>query len=311
MLTGWEFDRDGRKATQFDVMCKALGVSFDLSASKDRLLRIDNTESRKQELVQQIGSCLKHGSLGKQETLVLRGRLGFADSFIHGRLGATLLKQLSEHAYGRTSKIDFDLQVSLEAMAKRLQANKPRTVTAEVDRLWYIYTDAAYEPKLKTGGLGGALVDEHGAVEAWFGIILSEANCKVFGSSYKESIIYELEMLAGAIALCVWCRPSFGNLHTWFGDNDSVRYAFMRATGTGEVARELIKYYVQREEIQSAIVWFARVPTEANISDFPSRGQEHPLLTKLLDQSDTAKLTFANILKSMQDAGRPMFMGEA
>ena len=124
MLTGWDFDREGKKATVFSTMCNALGVSFDLSSSKDRTLRLDNTEKRKRELIEQIEQCLAAGSLGKQETLVLRGRLGFADRFIHGRLGAIVLKQLSEHAYGRSSKLDPDLAVSLKAMASRLEKGR-------------------------------------------------------------------------------------------------------------------------------------------------------------------------------------------
>ena len=33
MLTGWRFDMDGKKATTFGTVCKALGVQFDLSSS--------------------------------------------------------------------------------------------------------------------------------------------------------------------------------------------------------------------------------------------------------------------------------------
>ena len=33
MLTGWKFDMDGKKATSFGTVCKALGVQFDLSSS--------------------------------------------------------------------------------------------------------------------------------------------------------------------------------------------------------------------------------------------------------------------------------------
>ena len=54
MLTGWEFARDGKKATQFDIICKALGVQFDFSMSKDLVLRVCNTESRRKELISTI-----------------------------------------------------------------------------------------------------------------------------------------------------------------------------------------------------------------------------------------------------------------
>lgn len=45
--------------------------------------------------------------LTKPEVLVLRGKLGFADSFVHGRLGSLVLKKLAEHAYDRSAKLDL------------------------------------------------------------------------------------------------------------------------------------------------------------------------------------------------------------
>ena len=99
------------------------------------------------------------GRLSKAEALVLRGKLGFADSFVHGRLGALVLKKLAEHAYGKTSKLDGDLRVSLRAMALRLSTAGPRGVSSAIVKCWHIFTDAAFEQRAKTGGLGGVLFD--------------------------------------------------------------------------------------------------------------------------------------------------------
>jgi hypothetical protein len=44
MLTGWRFDIDGKKATSFGTVCKALGVKFDLSSSGERILAVRNAE---------------------------------------------------------------------------------------------------------------------------------------------------------------------------------------------------------------------------------------------------------------------------
>ena len=172
----------------------------------------------------------------------------------------------------------------------------PKIVTADLDRQWFIYTDAAYEPESQTGGLGVVLVEDSGSVAGWFGIPLTAEQCERFGSKLKESIIYELELVAGVVGLSFWCQAGFGILHTWFGDNDSVRFSFIRASGTGPIATLLVGYYMRKEAIQSAVVWFARVPTEANISDYPSRGQQHPLLTGNLEQSVLACAILEDIL---------------
>ena len=43
MLTGWDFERSGKKAAEFDVICKALAVQFDFSLSPDVVLKVSNT----------------------------------------------------------------------------------------------------------------------------------------------------------------------------------------------------------------------------------------------------------------------------
>ena len=43
LSTGWAFAKDGRKATEFSRICSALGVSFNLTESKDGILEVQNT----------------------------------------------------------------------------------------------------------------------------------------------------------------------------------------------------------------------------------------------------------------------------
>ena len=77
--------------------------------------------------------------LGKQDALSLRTKLGFADSFPHGRLGFLALKQLSEHAYGRTAKLPAEPAFGLQMMMQRLSAGVPRVVSAKALRQWLCF----------------------------------------------------------------------------------------------------------------------------------------------------------------------------
>ena len=81
----------------------------------------------------------------------------------------------------------------------------------------------------KNGGIGAVLVDYQGNCIEWFGFRLSPDDRKVFGSTAKETIIYELELAAAVLALSFWEEPLASSLVTWFGDNDSVRFALIRA----------------------------------------------------------------------------------
>ena len=99
MITGWDFARDGKKATSFDSICRALGVEFNFHRASERVLEIYNTKQRVEGLVSSSDSVIVSGKLTKQEGLVLRGRLGFANSCLHGRHGNLVLKLLVEHSY--------------------------------------------------------------------------------------------------------------------------------------------------------------------------------------------------------------------
>ena len=159
MLTGWDFPLSGKKAAEFDVICMALVVQFDFSLPRDLVLKVSNTEARRNELISMISGAIGNGRLEKHACLTLGGKLGFADSFLHGRLGSLLLKRLSEHAYGRSAKLDEELVHSLTAMVDRLKIGEARLVRAGAKQKWFVYTDASCEPETLTGGLGRVLLD--------------------------------------------------------------------------------------------------------------------------------------------------------
>ena len=102
MLTSWDYTTEGRNATDFSESGDALGVSFDLTRATDGVLLVQNTKKRIDEL-------LEFKKLHRHQTLKLRGRLGFPDGFLHGRLGSLILKRLIERAYGFSNHLDESL----------------------------------------------------------------------------------------------------------------------------------------------------------------------------------------------------------
>ena len=304
LLTGWLFAKDGKKATSFDSVFKALGVQFDFKRSQEALMYVANTEARKQEVCELIEVALKNGKLGKAESLVLRGKLGFADSFVHGRLGALVLKKLSEHAYGKSSSLSSDVVSSSQAMVVRLKNAGPRVVSSTCVKCWHIFTDAAYEPSTCSGGLGGVLFNDAGEICSWFGILVSESISAKLGSMTKESLIYELELVASILAMKLWGRDASANLHVCYGDNDSARFSLIRASGSGLVASFFLEKYLSWEAENNVSTWFARVPMEANIADFPSRFQKVDVLRDDLSCNGNAEMVFGDLVSGI-DVGKP------
>ena len=101
-----------------------------------------------------------------------------------------------------------------------------------------------YEPETESGGLGGVLLDERGRLVSWYGTEVDKEFHKVLGSAAKDSLIYELELLAGVLSLHLWCNHVDHNIHVWFGDNDS---ALIKAFGTGAIATALLKFHFTDE----------------------------------------------------------------
>ena len=56
-----------------------------------------------------------------------------------------------------------------------------------------------------------------------------------------------------------------------------------------------MEFYLQREVELNTQTWFARVPTEANLSDWPSRLCRHELLKDDTDCSETALDKFRSL----------------
>ena len=85
-----------------------------------------------------------------------------------------------------------------------------------------------------------------------------------------------------------------------YGDNDSVRFALIRGTGLGLIAEIIMKQHLETEVNYNRNIWFARVPTEANIADIPSRFLQHPFLQPSMDESSKAMHCLEKFLKRVK-----------
>ena len=167
LLTGWAFARDGKKATVFNRHCEALGVHFDLESSGEHVLRVNNASKRAAEICDQIQLVFREKKMDNKLALQLRGRLGFADTFLHGRFGALLMKHLIDHAYSSSINVSEELFHVLTALFIRMRDNKAKEVrVSSTDYKYILHTDASYENG--TGGIGGVLIDSSGSVVRWF-----------------------------------------------------------------------------------------------------------------------------------------------
>ena len=302
-LLGWEFDREGPKADSFSSSVTALGVVFDLSGTSDGFLEVKNTDKRKSDVLELIDACLDKKQLQKKEAQVLRGKLSFAYSQIFGLSGKFALQCLSDHTYSKPfrASISSALSESLTVLGEKLAEGKPRRVTQSAKHNYVILTDASFEQDA-SGGIGGILVSPTGSIISWYERKLSKEEVALFMRQGQEVAIAELETLAVVISLLLW-NGSVQNSHAILClDNDASRFALIKGYAKNSKICCLVQLAANLCEEHCIMPWYLRVPTCANLADFPSRLKaHHSLLAKCKVPSGDVEMCFASMLAGLRE----------
>ena len=238
------------------------------------MIEFGNTVKRVDELCSAISDVLARGHISSREATSLRGRMVFAEGQLFGRTGRLCLDVLNDHASEKSQgDLKAEDRVALKRFADMLQARRGRCISNAAGLPWTIYTDACYEPTFKSWacGLGAILVSPDGVPAAMFSTCLSEQHMAALGAKSKRSIIFEAEMLAMVLAIKVW-QPYIGHKPVLvFIDNNSTRDVAISGKARGNVAAKMIEFLLHLEDEASIWPWYARVPSESNPADYPSR----------------------------------------
>lgn len=109
-----------------------------------------------------------------------------------------------------------------------------------------------------------------------------------------------LELIAGCVALHAWKGLLTATCFVLYCDN--VKFALIRGLGLGQVAKTILQLHWQSDLQHNTNSWFARVPTEANIADIPSRMEGHSFLFRSCDDSSNTFSSSAEFLKEIRRA---------
>ena len=128
-LLGWRFAEDGPKAPPFNeiLMALALGFKLDVSRLYEGTVLVDNTETKRMELVQTIKNILQTKTLKKMDALKLRGRMPLAAGQLFGRVARKCPNIVPQHAYhAETATISSSAESSLARFPDMLISRIPR-----------------------------------------------------------------------------------------------------------------------------------------------------------------------------------------
>ena len=299
-LLGWKLSED--KSTDWSASFEALGVLFEIDQTGSGVLKVRNTEKRREELTSLIQGFLASGVMTQKEALQLRGRLQFAQAQFFGRLGRRCLNEITRHAYSGRLKLSTSAKERLEEFGKFLSSAQPRLVGQVSCRTFMILTDAAFEKETRTGGLGGVLLTGSGSALSYF-MPISDQQADALTAQEEQTIIYELEMFGVLVGLklLVEKTTAFAEAYSQAGatagtgvtcyiDNDAARHAFISGTAKKGVAGILIDEVNFLEYVHGVLPWYARVASPANLADEPSR-MKLDLVRKLGFKDETVEAT--------------------
>ena len=270
---GWRFAESGDKAAPFGELVNVLGVSIDVASMGGGKILIDNTANRKLEIAAVISSILE-GGLPRADALRLRGRLQFASGQLFGRLAKKALSIVTEHAYS-PKNVDAETISALRLYLSCLESQRHRAVYRSISQVFFIFTDACFEPDSSSvkAGIGAVLVDSSGKATHFFAANLKDELVDDINKSQRKTIIFELELFAFLCAVIGRKQFITNCAVVVYTDNDAVRDCLISCNTSSSNARPILDLYLKVEFQAAFNAWMSRVPTDSNIADAPSRGR--------------------------------------
>ena len=207
-LLGWQVS-SGDKDLPFAREFKALGVEISLADCQLGFVLFKNTTKRVQELVNTISELLDRGRMTQAEALSLRGRMQFAKAQIWGRAARICLNVVTEHAYGsEDGSLSAATCAAMSTFTECLVTSPPRCISGNLDRPWFVYTDASFQPGNADNpcGLGGVLIGPDGNQISAFSLVLNFDHLLKLGYPSKKTVIFEAELVALILGMHLWSK---------------------------------------------------------------------------------------------------------
>ena len=270
-LLGWKISMKEKKRLPFDKIFTSLGVEVDLSKSVQGEISVQNKPGRVDAIRVSVSKIVKSDYLGFKDALSIRGRVAYAEGQLFGRVAAPLCRMLSAHAsVGQYGRLHPSLKQALSVVSDALAAAKPRRVgLPDGSPPIIVFTDGACETECTS--IGGILIDGSDQPEA-FGAVISASTVESWASKVGQTqVIGQAEIFPVLVAKLTWAKKLAGRKVIYFIDNDSARLALVKAYSPVLASMHIIIQSVLWDGAHDSRSWFARVPTESNIADGPSR----------------------------------------
>ncbi len=276
-IVGWRLkggDKDKPFREEFDV----LGVVCDLRRTvHGAVLTVANTAKRVESVGEQIDDILAAGFVRPAVAAQLAGRLQFASGQTMGRAGASMLWHLRRAASATGARVALDeaARVTLAWWSEAMRSARPREVAMDdAGPPVLIFTDGFCDPEHDppVAGFGALLYDPLDDVTECFGAYLPPTMARDLVEEVGgRQLVGQAELIPAIAAREAWGSRLKKRRVINFVDNDAARHGLVRGYSPSSASCWLLGEFWRRELILEASSWFARVASESNVADGPSR----------------------------------------
>jgi hypothetical protein len=262
------------KEMEFEERTDMLGVCVDTSKVSDGSVLISNKPSRVKNLSGNNEEVIRAGRIKSSDVARLFGRLQFAEHQLSGRIGKLALAELRhlQDCKGSVWFLDEDAKSELDLLKFRLCHHPPRKLNScDPEVPVFVFPDGACEPAddgSYLSSVGGVLIC--GSVKQYFGGRLDGSLVNRWMDD-KKNIIGLVELYAVVLARYHWDSLLRGRRVVFFVDNVPSMRSLIKGTSSEKQWRELLRRLEFVEMKGPTYSWFARVPSDSNIADGPSR----------------------------------------
>ena len=218
----------------------------------------------------------------------MRGRLHFAAGQTFGRVAKRVLADVTFHADGASfAKVSAAVLASLAIYKELLCIDVPRELQTQSSRMYIIFADASFEPDHPSweGGIGAVLCSSDGAFKSFFSEHVGMDCRSVLNKTGRKAMIFELEFVTVWCCLKLWSELLCDAQVTVYTDNDGVRDCLISCQTDSLNGQPNLDACSRAEFNLRSDFWYARVPTDSNIADWPSRNELEEL-SSLCDSRD-------------------------
>ena len=170
---------------------------------------------------------------------------------------------------------------------------RPRELRPACCDVWFIQTDSCYEQlgDHAFSGIGAVLFNPAGKPVRFFSERLTPQILLDVNPSNKKTIIFECELFALLCSIMVGSNLMGGST-VFYTDNNAVRDCLISCSAGNVIARRMLVAVLALESTEQFTAWYARVPTDSNMADDPSRLKTDRMLQLgvLQDKLDVAEL---------------------